>query len=173
MTLAPPPLSEASSFTAEALIAANIDPDTWLATDYLNHFNEVVMMLDLLGDMPELRDEVLAWAPASYQEHFERSSFRAKALAIAAYGFAPAAARGPFDALTVEIDALLLAAQAELASADPEDVARLGPATAAMVQPLLMRLGGLVHGAPGKARSHADDQRAPATNAPPQLEAAP
>ena len=31
----------------------NIDPQTLLATDYLNHFNEIVMLLELIPDMPE------------------------------------------------------------------------------------------------------------------------
>ena len=36
---------------------ANINDQTLLATDYLNHFNEIVMILDMLPDMPELIDE--------------------------------------------------------------------------------------------------------------------
>jgi hypothetical protein len=36
---------------------ANINDQPLLATDYLNHFNEIVMILDMLPDMPELIDE--------------------------------------------------------------------------------------------------------------------
>jgi len=32
---------------------ANINEKTLLATDYLNHFNEFVMVLDLIPDMPD------------------------------------------------------------------------------------------------------------------------
>ena len=35
-----------------------INPSTLLATDYLNHFNEVIMTVDMVPDMPELFDEV-------------------------------------------------------------------------------------------------------------------
>lgn len=38
---------------AERLRVANINPRTGLATDYLNHFNEAVMLLEMVPDMPE------------------------------------------------------------------------------------------------------------------------
>ena len=37
---------------------SNVNDQTLLATDYLNHFNEVVMLLEMLPDMPEMLDEV-------------------------------------------------------------------------------------------------------------------
>jgi hypothetical protein len=133
--------------TADELTAANIDPTTGLATDYLNHFNEVVMLLDLLADMPDMREDVLAWAPASYQDHFIRSGFRAKALAVAAYEAADPRFREPFDTVVAEIDAHILHVQAALREADDAQAARIGPHAAQVAQPLLMRAGGLIHGA--------------------------
>lgn len=62
-----------------------INSDTLLSTDYLNHFNELVMMLDLIPDMPEMLDETKEWKPKTYAEHFQASSFTHKDLAIAAY----------------------------------------------------------------------------------------
>ena len=38
----------------EVLRAANISPDTLLATDFLNHYNEVAMLMDFLGDDEEI-----------------------------------------------------------------------------------------------------------------------
>ena len=35
------------------LQAANINPRTGLATDYLNHFNEAVMLLEMIPAYPE------------------------------------------------------------------------------------------------------------------------
>jgi len=32
-------------FSRESLVAANINPATGLATDYLNHFNEITMLI--------------------------------------------------------------------------------------------------------------------------------
>lgn len=67
------------------LAAANICPDTGLATDYLNHFNEVAMLIDMLEAMPDMAEDVLAWRPRSYGDHFEVTGFRDKDLAIAAF----------------------------------------------------------------------------------------
>jgi hypothetical protein len=39
--------------TSEQLAKANINPTTGLATDYLNHFNEAIMLLDLVATVPE------------------------------------------------------------------------------------------------------------------------
>ena len=66
------------------LKAANINPNTGLATDYLNHFNEAVMLLDLLPHTPECIVELIGWEPLSYEEHFAASHFKDKELAIAA-----------------------------------------------------------------------------------------
>lgn len=42
---------------AERLRVANINPRTGLATDYLNHFNEAVMLLEMIPDMPECAED--------------------------------------------------------------------------------------------------------------------
>lgn len=62
-----------------------INSRTLLSTDYLNHFNEVVMMIDLVPDMPDMLSEACEWRPKTYAEHFADSSFQHKDLAIAAY----------------------------------------------------------------------------------------
>jgi len=67
----------------------NINDTSLLATDYLNHFNEVVMLLELVPDMPEMLEEVEQWKPATYIEHFAASGFSDKELAIWAYENAP------------------------------------------------------------------------------------
>ena len=50
--------------------AANINPRTGLATDYLNHFNEAIMLLEMVPDMPECAEDFLDLDPLSYAEHF-------------------------------------------------------------------------------------------------------
>ena len=52
------------------LLDANINPSTGLATDYLNHFNEAIMLLEMIPDMPECAADFLTWQPTSYREHF-------------------------------------------------------------------------------------------------------
>jgi hypothetical protein len=75
----------------------NIDPQTLLATDYLNHFNEIVMLLELIPDMSECLEDAEAWAPKSYQDHFRDSQFRDRDLAVEAYEHVPQCYREPFD----------------------------------------------------------------------------
>src|ERR1700722_13808231 len=72
------------------LRAANINPRTGLATDYLNHFNEAIMLLEMIPDMPECAEDFLGWQPLSYSEHFTASNFKARDLAIESYEAADA-----------------------------------------------------------------------------------
>lgn len=75
----------------------NINEVSLLATDYLNHFNEIVMILDMIPDMTDLLEEAKAWQPKSYKDHFRDSAFAEKDLAIEAYDAAPAEYRGMFE----------------------------------------------------------------------------
>src|SRR5207253_7798547 len=81
---------------AAELHAANINPRTGLATDYLNHFNEAIMLLEMIPDLPDCAEDFLSWRPLSYREHFAASTFRARELAIAAYDAADPVIRREF-----------------------------------------------------------------------------
>jgi hypothetical protein len=48
-----PPADTRPAFEPAQLVGANINPTTWLATDYLNHFNEAIMLLEMLPCAPE------------------------------------------------------------------------------------------------------------------------
>ena len=76
---------DGADMAAARLSDANINPATGLATDYLNHFNEAIMLLEMLSSCPDCREDFLGWQPMSYREHFEASNFKGRALAIAAY----------------------------------------------------------------------------------------
>src|SRR5437764_12347981 len=70
---------------AARLRAANINPRTGLATDYLNHFNEASMLLDMIPDIPKCAEEFLLLYPLSYRDHFIESTFKESYLAIEAH----------------------------------------------------------------------------------------
>jgi len=72
---------EAPDAGTASLTDTSINPATGLATDYLNRFNEAVMLLDMLSNCPEFRDDFLAWEPMSYGK-----SFRPVALQDPRYG---------------------------------------------------------------------------------------
>ena len=46
-----------AALDAKALTAANINPETGLASDYLNHFNEAIMLLDMIPALPECTED--------------------------------------------------------------------------------------------------------------------
>src|ERR1700719_2828959 len=105
----PPPTGRIDQARAEQLRAANINPRTGLATDYLNHFNEAVMLLEMVPDMPECAEDFLDWHPLSYAEHFTASNFKARDLAISAYDSADPAIRAEFDNITSAMTSILTA----------------------------------------------------------------
>jgi len=91
----------------------NINESTLLASDYLNHFHELVMLLEALSSEPQgFADDLLAWRPLTYEEHFSQSGFRDKNLAIAAYRRAPPKIRARFDEAVAKLhgEALTLVA---------------------------------------------------------------
>lgn len=86
----------------------NINPQTLLATDYLNHFNEIHMLIGMIADMPECLEDILEWEALSYQDHFKYSVFQDKELAIEAYNHSPERYKKPFEDCVAEMDELLL-----------------------------------------------------------------
>src|ERR1700756_3904688 len=106
---APGKAGGAEDSRAAELRSANINPRTGLATDYLNHFNEAVMLLDMIPDMPECAEDFLQWQPLSYAEHFTASNFKARDLAISAYETADAGIRAEFDHITSTMTSILTA----------------------------------------------------------------
>src|ERR1700761_8592373 len=105
---------------AAALVAANIHPRTGLATDYLNHFNEAIMLLEMIPDIPECAEDFLAWCPLSYCEHFMASNFKARDLAISAYESADADIRAEFEQLTDTMTEILTAVGAAMREASQD-----------------------------------------------------
>lgn len=84
-------------YSDDELLAANVNPRTGLATDYLNLFNEAIMLFEMGLDMPDMAEELADWHPRGYVEHFEQSGFEMKDVVIAAYHYAPATVRMRFD----------------------------------------------------------------------------
>ncbi len=101
------------------LANTNINPSTGLATDYLNHFNEAIMLLKMLSSCPECFEDFLGWQPTSYREHFSGSSFKHRDLAIAAYDTADETVRERFDSLTDTMTAVLEATRGAMCSGLP------------------------------------------------------
>ncbi len=132
---------------AAMLRAANINPRTGLATDYLNHFNEAVMLLEMIPDMPECAEDFLAWKPLSYAEHFTATNFKARDLVIEAYETADPSIRERFDHITKTMTDILLAVGMAMRDAKQDATrARLATQATGWVKPLIAEAGGLING---------------------------
>jgi len=124
---------------AAELRSANINPHTGLATDYLNHFNEAVMLLEMIPDMQ--------WQPLSYAEHFAASNFKARDLAIAAYEAAEGGIRTEFDQITGTMTSILTAVGAAMREVTQNSSrARLAQQATGWVKPLVAAAGGIING---------------------------
>lgn len=134
------------------LADANINPTSFLATDYLNHYNEIVMLLEMIPDMPELVEDAVTWAPKSYPDHFRDSGFQDKHLAIEAYEAAPAPIRDAFLSLTQSLDQEIAGTVKALIAVDAAERGLNDQAQSfirskiSLVQHDLTVLNGVIHG---------------------------
>ncbi|GAB1718179.1 MAG: hypothetical protein NTAFB05_32210 [Nitrobacter sp.] len=133
------------------LAAANINPRTGLATDYLNHFNEAIMLLEMIPDMPECAADFLDWQPRTYPEHFTASNFKARDLAIEAYEQAEPDIRTQFDKLTDDMTTILTAVASAMKGVRQDKTrAILAIQATNWIKPLVTLAGGVINGERGE-----------------------
>jgi hypothetical protein len=141
------PTAADAAARAAQLRAANINPRTGLATDYLNHFNEAVMLLEMVPDIPECAEDFLAWTPLTYPEHFTHTNFKARDLVIEAYEMAEPSIRSRFDHLTRTMTDILLAVGAAMREATQDKTrAKLARQADEWLKPLIAQAGGIING---------------------------
>ncbi len=91
-----------------------VNPVSGLANDYLNLFNELVMMLEQIPQMPELLEDLSVWRPVSYQEYFRKSQLPGRHSALAAYEQLSPSFRRRFETFVAELDVIALASVASV-----------------------------------------------------------
>lgn len=128
----------------------NINEQSLLATDYLNHFNEIVMTLEMIPDMPELLEDAREWRPKSYKEHLRDSTFSDRELAVEAYNHVPQKFRAPFEQTVSQIDALIATSidrlESDLEGGDMDLVRENATALSKVIQRLMDVAGGIING---------------------------
>jgi hypothetical protein len=136
-------------FSARAA-GSNVNETSLLATDYLNHINEIVMLLEIVPDAPECLDDCKEWQPLDYTEHFKNSGIADRELAIEAYPFSPPQFKEPFDRLVREMNRLVDISIKRLdliLAAGNEDQARHVAARASQnLQDLIGQASAVIHG---------------------------
>ena len=142
-----------SPFTAmqNKVRGSNINHQTLLATDFLNHFNEVAMIFEMLADVPECLDDIRAWRPKTYKEHFVDSAFSDKNLAIEAYDHVPKQYLLPFETTIEKTNSLIIDSVGRLEAATAlGEREHIELATAGICHDLhefMSILRGIIHGA--------------------------
>lgn len=146
----------------QALVrSTTIDPSTLLSTDYFNLFNEVIMMLGMLPDMPDLIEDVESWQFKTYAEHFAGSGLSFAQLAIDAAGFAPPATLALFqqnvEKLRCVIEDAKESLRADLAAGDMAGFEKRARAQSEALQRLVDIGSAIVHGQDGMLDQNAID----------------
>jgi len=108
-----------------------VNPASGLANDYLNLFNEILMIIEQLPTMPELFDDLLAWKPVTYQEYFSRSVLPGSHSALADYNRLNPSFRSRFEAIVRRVDPPAYQDQGRGRSANPGCDLRAGDGGAA------------------------------------------
>lgn len=147
----PPEEMERFAVWRERVRGTNISEKTLLATDYLNHFNEIVMLIEMIPDMPDMLEECLAWQPKTYQEHFRDSGFSDKELAIEAYEHVPTKFRKPFEAsislMTHVVRTTLQRLETDLEPGTDPDKLRVDCSTSVeLIHRIIQTMNGIIHG---------------------------
>jgi hypothetical protein len=128
----------------------NINPVTGLSTDYLNHFSEALMALEMVRDIPECIDDLRAWVPKTYAEHFAGSRLSHRGEVIRMYEAAPRPLREALDALADVLNARLAAARDAAVQRRPVDHA------AAALRPQIAQLAALINGSMERSQAAID-----------------
>jgi hypothetical protein len=99
-------LNSADSVDGEnrARAEAIVNPASGLANDYLNLFNEIVMLIEQLPTMPELIDDILKWRPVTYQDYFAKSVLPGRGSALDNYAALDAGFRRDFESVVADLD---------------------------------------------------------------------
>ena len=156
------PPSGASDDTVLSLV----NPLTGLANDYLNVYNEILLLLEFLPSMPEMTDDALAWQPRGYCEYFEQSSIPGARDALHAYDKLDPGVRAHFEAILARLTEIAVSAQNTLAEEFgrpdyPDSIAKSCEETAEVMRAGLAYVARLIN--EGVAANRSDDANRPDT----------
>ncbi len=131
-------------------LVSGIDRDSGFASDFLNQFNEVVMLLDCVSAEDAFAvDELLDWQPRGYAAHFAAGRLAERLHIVRSYRLAPRGERRRLDSLAGELAALVTAGAAFIAACRRAgahaSIAPLARHLASDVRRRLATLDSLVH----------------------------
>ena len=141
------PAASAPSSVTSGRGGPNINPVTGLSTDYLNHFAEVIMVLEMAGTMPECLEDLRTWRPKTYAEHFVASRFTNRDAVIAAYEAANPAVREAIDRASEMLnEALVKTRDIVLRNRAKPEAAKAAQRALVWLKPLIVRTAAVING---------------------------
>jgi hypothetical protein len=137
----------------EARAAALVNPASGIANDYLNHFNEILLLIENLPALlPEMIDEILAWKPVSYRQYFENSPLPGSAKTLEIYDTLDEDFRIDFESMIEILDKIILESIAVISHArrpdgtlEPDEVSEVCEHLSARLRQVLDRTADLVN----------------------------
>jgi hypothetical protein len=137
----------------EARAAALVNPASGIANDYLNHFNEALLLIENLPALlPEMIDEMLAWRPVGYREYFTNSPLPGSAVTLEIYDSLDDDFRNDFEAMIVILNqiitnsiAVITAARRPDGTLEPDEVSDVCEELSARLRRVLDRTADLVN----------------------------
>jgi hypothetical protein len=124
-----------------------VNRSTGLSTDYLNHFTEAVMVLEMASTMPECLDDLRSWRAKTYREHFEGSRFADREAVIRAYEAADPAVRDALDAVSETLNTVLTETRdVVIRHLGTPAAEALAQRAVAWLKPLIVRTAGVING---------------------------
>ncbi|MGB8137357.1 MAG: hypothetical protein WCF15_11320 [Pseudolabrys sp.] len=125
---------------------ANINPSTGLATDYLNRFNEAVMLLDMLATLPGTPRRLSVVGADELSRALSRLAFP-DTRARPCRETADSNVRSSLDTLAVTMAVVLEATRAAMTSdLKLETIAALAGNAVGWLKPLIARAGAIING---------------------------
>lgn len=86
-----------------------VNPNSGIANDYLNHFNEILLLIENLPILlPEMLDELLAWKPIDYREYFTNSALPGRQQALEIYDGLDPEFRQDFESMVEILDTIVV-----------------------------------------------------------------
>jgi hypothetical protein len=117
-----------------------------LSNDYLNHYSEALMLIEMAACDPEVAADLANWQPVDYRTYFGASDLRRAADALAAYDALPDDSRLAFEKLVAAMDALAsMAVFALQPPTDPATAPVVVDATAPALRSLIARAGAFLN----------------------------
>jgi hypothetical protein len=111
-----------------------------LSNDFLNHYSEVLMLIEMAGYDPAIAAEIQEWRPIGYRAYFAASQLRRASAALTAYEALPDARREAFEKLVAAMDALAtMAIFALQPPSEPESAPVVIAATAPALRGLIAK----------------------------------